>query len=70
MSASLRLILAAGALAATAIVPTALHAQAAPAAKSATTDSLAFPRQFVKWIFTTQGDSAFAHAGPRLRESM
>ena len=70
MSASLRFILAVGALAASALVPAALRAQASPATKRATTDSLAFPRQFVKWIFTTQGDSAFAHAGPMLRESM
>ena len=33
-------------------------------------DSLAFPRQFVKWVFSTQGDSAYAHAGAELRESM
>ena len=37
---------------------------------SAAADSLAFPRQFVKWVFSAQGDSAFAHAGPQLRESM
>lgn len=36
----------------------------------AETSELAFPRQFVKWVFSTQGDSAFAHAGTALRESM
>jgi hypothetical protein len=70
MSASLRFLLAAGALVASSLVPTALRAQVSPTTKSSAPDSLAFPRQFVKWIFTTQGDSAFAHAGPVLRESM
>ncbi len=65
MSKTIRKILVAGALGASALVPGALHAQAAAAG-----DSLAFPRQFVKWIFTSQGDSAIAHAGPVLRESM
>lgn len=65
MSKTIRNVLVAGALGASALVPGALHAQAAAAA-----DSLAFPRQFVKWIFTSQGDSAIAHAGPMLRESM
>ncbi|MDB4893260.1 MAG: hypothetical protein JWL61_5115 [Gemmatimonadetes bacterium] len=64
MSRTHRLVLAAGAFAALTIAPTALRAQ------SATADSLAYPRQFVKWVFTTQGDSAFAHAAPGLRESM
>ncbi|GLC26098.1 hypothetical protein [Roseisolibacter agri] len=77
MAGTLRLALAAGVLAALPLAPAALRAQAAPAAaskiavsKDAAPDSLAFPRQFVDWIFTTRGDSAFAHAGPRLRESM
>jgi hypothetical protein len=64
-----RLVRAAGLLAASALAPGALHAQTAPA-PSAAGDSLAFPRRFVKWVFTEQGDSAFAHAGPMLRESM
>lgn len=66
MSKTIRTMLVAGALGASALVPGALQAQAAKAAA----DSLAFPRQFVKWIFTSQGDSAIAHAGPMLRESM
>ncbi len=77
MAGSLRLALAAGLIAALPLAPAALRAQAAPAAasqiavsKDAAADSLAFPRQFVDWIFTTKGDSAFAHAGPQLRESM
>ena len=49
--------------------PAALHAQSAPAAPAAA-DSLAFPRQFVKWVFEAQGDSAYAHAGTELRTSM
>lgn len=58
------------------LLPTAshsLHAQASPAlsaAPSAVVDSLAYPRQFVSWVFTAQGDSAFAHAGTELRTSM
>ena len=53
------------------LAPVAARAQAAPAATpSPTADSLAFPRQFVKWIFASQGDSAFAHAGAQLREGM
>jgi len=70
MSASLRLVAAAGALAAASLVPAALRAQASATAAPRATDSLAFPRQFVNWIFTTRGDSAFAHAGARLREAM
>ena len=70
MSSTLRLVFAASALAA-ALAPAPLPAQVAPAAsQSAAADSLAYPRQFVSWIFSSQGDSAFAHAGPRLRESM
>lgn len=53
-----------GALASLAVAPAAVHAQAvAP-------DSLAWPRQYVKWTMSSQGDSVFAHAGARLRESM
>ena len=76
MPAPLRLAVAAGALATLvlAAAPAALHAQAAPAAprvtKDAGADSLAFPRQFVKWVLASRGDSAFAHAGPQLRENM
>jgi hypothetical protein len=68
MSSILRLSLAAGVFAA-ALAPASLHAQAA-AVPSAAPDSIAFPRQFVDWVFSNRGDSAFAHAGPRLRESM
>jgi hypothetical protein len=64
MSVSLRHALAAGAFAVLSAAPAALHAQA-PAA-----DSLAFPREFVKWVLSAKGDSAWAHAGPKLRESM
>ena len=66
MSASFRRVLVAGVFASALLAPAVLRAQSAPAAA----DSLAFPRQFVNWVFTTQGDSAFAHAGPALRESM
>ena len=31
---------------------------------------MAFPRQFVKWVLSAQGDSAYAHAGPQLQQSM
>ena len=71
MPRAFRLALAAGALAVLPLAPAALRAQAVPAAAKTTgADSLAFPRQFVKWVFSTQGDSAFAHAGPQLRGSM
>jgi hypothetical protein len=70
MSRTHRFVLAAGAFAALSLAPAVLRAQAAHAAPSAAADSLAFPRQFVKWVFAAQGDSAFAHAGPLLRESM
>ena len=71
MSRSLRLVLVAAALAASPLAPAALRAQAtSTAAPSAAPDSLAFPRQFVKWTMSMQGDSAFAHAGPQLRENM
>ena len=70
MSGTLR-VLVAGAFAALVLTPAALRAQASPATtKAAAADSLAFPRQFVKWVFAKQGDSAYAHAGPQLRESM
>jgi hypothetical protein len=70
MSRLLRIALAAGVFVA-ALAPASLHAQAAVAAvPSAAPDSIAFPRQFVDWVFSNRGDSAFAHAGPRLRESM
>jgi hypothetical protein len=70
MSRILRLVTAAGAFATLPLASATLRAQASPAAQSSAPDSLAFPRQFVKWVFSTQGDSAFAHAGPQLRESM
>jgi hypothetical protein len=71
MSGILRLVFAAGAFAALPLASAALRAQAsAPTPESAVADSLAFPRQFVKWVFSAEGDSAFAHAGPQLRESM
>ena len=52
------------------VAPVALRAQASATSAPSVTDSLAFPRQFVKWVLTSRGDSAFAHAGTRLRESM
>lgn len=58
---------AAGALVALVFAPTAVRAQSAAKAPA---DSLALPRQFVKWVFTAQGDSAFAHAGAQLQTSM
>ena len=75
MPTTRRLAIASGLLAAMLVAPAVLRAQATPAAAPAaapapTADSLAFPRQFVKWIAEAQGDSAFAHAGTRLREAM
>jgi hypothetical protein len=70
MSGTLRLVLAAGTVAALSLAPAALRAQASPAAQTTAADSLAFPRQFVKWARSGQGDSAYAHAGPALREAM
>jgi hypothetical protein len=66
MSGTFRPIVVAGAIAALLLAPAALRAQAPTNAA----DSLAFPRRFVSWVLTTQGDSAFAHAGPTLRQSM
>jgi hypothetical protein len=66
MSGILRPVVAAGAFVLSALAPASLRAQSSPAAA----DSLAYPRQFVSWVLTSQGDSAFAHAGPMLRESM
>ena len=65
MSRSLRFAVVA-ALASASFAPVSLHAQAS----AAPADSLAFPRQFVKWIFAGQGDSVFTHAGPELQASM
>ena len=65
MSGALRLVLAAGAFAVLPLAPAAAQGAAQGAA-----DSLAFPRQFVKWAMTGQGDSVFAHAAPGLRETM
>lgn len=59
-------IIVAGVFAAFFAGPEVLGAQASKAA----TDSMAFPRQFVKWVYSSQGDSAFAHAAPSLREDM
>lgn len=71
MSGILRLVVAAGTFAALPLAPAPLHAQSSqPAASVAAPDSLAFPRQFVKWVLSAQGDSAWAHSGPQLRESM
>jgi hypothetical protein len=71
MSGTLRLVLATGAFASLPLAPATVRAQApAPAPLAVAADSLAYPRQFVSWVFSTQGDSAFAHAGPALRESM
>ena len=70
MSPTLRLLIAAGALAALLLAPAVLRAQGSPGAAPAAADSLAYPRQFVKWVRSGQGDSAFAHAGPTLREAM
>lgn len=67
MSIPFRGALTAAALAALALAPAALRAQAPPAAAA---DSVAFPRQFVQWVLSMQGDSAFAHAGPDLRGAM
>jgi hypothetical protein len=69
MSTSRRLALAVGAFAAASFAPVALRAQAA-AGPNAATDSLAFPRQFVKWALSGQGDSVFVHSAPRLQEAM
>ena len=63
----LRSLLVAGAFAALPLLPAALCAQASA---TPTSDSLAYPRQFVSWVMSGQGDSAYAHAGPMLRESM
>jgi hypothetical protein len=70
MFRALRVVLAAGAVAVLPLVPAALRAQTSAAAAPAASDSLAYPRQFVSWAFSGQGDSAYAHAGPALRESM
>ena len=70
MSPTFRPLAVAGAFAAMLLAPATLRAQSSTATQSAAADSLAYPRQFVNWVLTTQGDSAFAHAGPALRESM
>lgn len=69
MHAAHRIALAA-AIAALALAPAPLRAQVPAAGPAPAADSMAFPRQFVQWVFAGQGDSAYAHAGPRLRESM
>jgi hypothetical protein len=64
MSNSFKTSLLAGAFVALSLVPSALHAQ------NAASDSLAFPRQFVKWVVSSQGDSAYSYSGAMLKESM
>jgi hypothetical protein len=49
------------------VTPSHLAAQAAAAPKA---DSMAFPRQAVKWFRAAQADSLFAHAGDQLKESL
>lgn len=46
--------------------PAAAHAQAA----AAPADSMAFPRQVLKWFTTAQADSIYSHAGEQLKASM
>ncbi|HYD51290.1 MAG TPA: hypothetical protein VEA99_01635 [Gemmatimonadaceae bacterium] len=50
------------ALALLAALPASLRAQAA--------DSLAFPRQVLKWFNTSQADSLFAHSGEQMKARM
>ena len=54
-------------IAGSAVAPSTLGAQAAPAAAA---DSMAFPRQAVKWFQSSQADSLFALAGEQLMSSM
>lgn len=54
--------------AASALAPSSAVAQSAPAAPAA--DSLAFPRQALKWFQAAQADSLFAHAGEQLKASL
>ena len=54
-------------IAGSAVAPSTLGAQAAPAAAA---DSMAFPRQAVKWFQSSQADSLFALAGEQLKSSM
>jgi hypothetical protein len=61
-------VLALAAMAA-AVAPVALHAQAA-AAPAAAADSMAIPRQAVKWFQSSQADSLYANAGEQLKASM
>lgn len=71
MPATLRTLVVAAAVASLPVAPATLRAQASPASTAAAgQDSLVYPRQFVSWIFSGQGDSAFSHAGATLRESM
>ncbi|MEO7456982.1 MAG: hypothetical protein ABIY52_12030 [Gemmatimonadaceae bacterium] len=63
MPKNLRLALVFAALASS---PAALLAQSNAAAP----DSIAYPRQYVNWVLTSQGDSAWAHSGAQLREAM
>ena len=70
MSIRSRLLVTGAIIAASSFAPVVTHAQAAPAAPATAPDSIAFPRQFVKWVFAAQGDSAYAHAGPELQASM
>ncbi|MEO8624477.1 MAG: hypothetical protein ABI625_25575 [bacterium] len=66
MPKNLRIALAAIVLAALASSPTVVSAQSNATAP----DSIAFPRQYVKWVLSSQGDSAWSHAGTQLREGM
>ena len=61
--------LAAAVIGAAAVAPSSLAAQAAPAAPAAA-DSMATPRQAVKWFQTSQADSLYANAGEQLKASM
>jgi hypothetical protein len=50
-----------------ALAPASVAAQAPPPAAA---DSMAFPRQAVKWFQSSQADSLFSHAGEELKTSM
>ena len=52
--------------AAAALLPSAIRAQAAPAA----TDSMAFPRKVFTWFRESQADSLFAHAAEPMKARM
>lgn len=52
------------------LVPASLGAQTAAPQGPAASDSLAFPRQVVKWFLTGQADSLYNHAGEQLKAGM